>query len=303
MKVISFVNGHGELYSFNTFEEEEEIEEMRIPSMYGGVKVELISGRLENAFRGLYEKGVKKIRHLIIEDGIERIANGAFAGIDIEITTVHWPKSCKVIPHHCFERSRIRNVEGIEQVNKIESFAFSSMPLKKFSWPQNCKIIPHSCFAWSTIEAIIGIEDVEEIEYCAFYGTQLKRFSWPEKCKNIPAGCFWECCCLERIDGIEEVTDIGYGAFRSSAIKKFLWPEGVSTLEEAEFLIDCEKLEEINFLGNGVRTIDLKCFSLLKGSKKIKVSCCAINLLNANIAEYAKIKDRLILPYYVTEIN
>ena len=260
MKIEFCINKSGELIVgtlVRNQEVEEEIEELTIPSIVKGINVESIADTFRFTFQRLYEHGVRSIHKLIIEDGVEKINAEAFSGINIEINTVCWAKTCKVIPLYCFFNSKIKS--------------------------------------------IVGIEEVEEIETAAFYGTLLKYFNWPSKCKEIPMECFWKCNRLEQIDGIEEVTDIGYGAFRSSAIKKFLWPEGVSTLEGAEFLIACEKLEEIKFLGNGVRTIDLKCLSLLKGTKKIKVSCCAINLLNTK--EYSKIKDRLILPYYVTVVS
>ena len=256
MKIEFLINNTGELYSFKTSNEEEEIEEFRIPSIVNGIKVESIAD-LRSTFLDLYTHGVKKIKKLIIENGIKKIASFAFGAKDIEIDTVYWAKSCTVIPSFCFDSSNIRNVEGIEHVYKIEPWAF--------------------------------------------YSTQLKRFSWPPKCKEIPDGCFARCKSFSQINGIEGVTHIGYGAFSGTAISTFCWPEGVSTTEKADFLIDCKKLKEIKFLENGVRTIDLKCFSLLKGSKKIKVSCCAINLLNTK--KYSKIKDRLILPYYVTEVS
>ena len=303
VKIEYIVNNKGELYDFKTSEEEAEIEEFKIPSIVNGIKVKSI-GDLSYTFSNLYDHGVEKIKKLIIEKGIKKIASFAFSDIDIEIDTVYWAKSCTVIPSHCFNNSNIRNIEGIEQVNKIESFAFSSMPLKKFSWPQNCKIIPHSCFAWSTIEAIIGIEDVEEIEYCAFYGTQLKRFSWPEKCKEIPNGCFYGCTELTTIEGIEQVYRIEACAFGDTPLKRFSCPENVSATGIVSFLDDCDNLEEIIFEGTGIKDIDLECLRDLKNVKKIDLSRCgAVNLLNATDPKYAEVKGKLILPYYVTEIN
>ena len=235
MKIEFLINDRGELYDFKTSEEEEEIGEFRIPSIVNGVKVESI-GDLRHAFLNLYDHGVEKIKKLIIEDGIKKIAGFAFSDIVIEIDTVVWAKTCLTIPQSCFDSSPIRNVEGIEQVYKIGSCAFYGTQLKRFSWPKNCKMIPHSCFAWSTIETIIGIENVEKIESCAFYSSN--------------------------------------------------------------------HLEETIFEGTGIKDIDLECLRDLKNVKKIDLSRCgAVNLLNATDPKYAEVKGKLILPYYVTEIN
>ena len=303
MKIEFLINDWGKLYDFKTSEEEEEIDEFRIPSIVNGVKVESI-GDLRDTFRILYGHGVKKIGHLIIENGVEKIEEYAFARINIGIGTFHWPKTCLTISVGCFERSRIRNVEGIEQVNKIESYAFSSTPLKKLSWPQNCNMIPQYCFAWSTIETIIGIENVEKIEFKAFYCTQLKRFSWPEKCKVIPDECFYGCQELEQIEGIEEAANIGSRAFKGTAIKRFLWPASVSATKNEKFLINCNHLEEIIFCGGGIKDVDLECLSYLKDVKKIDLSgFAAVNLLNCSSEEGCKVRDKVVLPYYVTEVD
>lgn len=68
--------------------------------------------------------GVKRIKKLIIEDSIKKIARFAFSRIDIEIDTVYWPKVCKIISLSCFEGSNTRSVVGVEEVEKIEPYAF-----------------------------------------------------------------------------------------------------------------------------------------------------------------------------------
>ena len=108
MKVEYIVNNKGELYDFKTSEEEAEIEEFKIPSIVNGIKFNSI-GDLSYTFSNLYDHGVEKIKKLIIEKGIKKIASFAFSDIDIEIDTVYWAKSCTVISSHCFDNSNIRN--------------------------------------------------------------------------------------------------------------------------------------------------------------------------------------------------
>ena len=259
MKVEYIVNNKGELYSFKTSEEEEVVEEFKIPSTVGGVKIESI-GNLKDTFRNLYAHGVKQIKKLIIENGIKKMAEFAFADIVIEIDTVYWPKSCTVIPLFSFSRSNIKS--------------------------------------------IVGVENVEKIELAAFQETLLKYFNWPERCKVVSSHCFYKCHALEQLVGLEEVADIGIAAFNETALKTFCWPASVSATETCLFLLNCEHLEEINFGGVGIKDVDLACLSYLKDVKKIDLSGCgAVNLLNCSSEEGCKVRDKVVLPYYVTEVS
>ena len=303
MKIEFLINDRGELYDFKTSEEEEKIEEFRIPSIVNGVKVESI-GDLRDTFRNLYAHGVKQIKKLIIENGVEKIEEYAFARIKIGIGTFHWPKTCLTISVGCFYNSNIECVKNVQDVIGICRKAFQCSGLRSITWPPKCKRIPDSCFAWSTIETLIGIENVEKSEFDAFYCTQLKRFSWPAKCKVIPEECFYGCQELEQIEGIEEVTNISSRAFQGTAIKKYLWPARVSATKNEEFLINCNHLEEIIFGGGGIKDVDLECLSYLKDVKKIDLSKCgAVNLINCSSPKGRKLRDKVVLPYYVTEIN
>ena len=304
MKIEFLINDRGELYDFKTSEEEEEIEELTIPSIVKDIKVESIAD-LRTAFWKLYQHGVKKIGHLIIENGVEKIEEYAFTRIKIGIGTFHWPKTCPTISEGCFLESNITNVIGIEDVKEIKKCAFEKSKIRTFSWPGNCKVIPIECFCGCTkLEIIENIEQVTQIGSCAFSFTRLKKFSWPSKCKVVPWKCFFDCKFFSQISGLEEVADIYYGAFTGTALTTFGWPENVSATGIVSFLDDCDNLEEIRFEGTGIKDIDLECLGGLKNVKKIDLSRCgAVNLLNATDPQYAEDKGKLILPYYVTEIN
>ena len=272
MKIEFCINKSGELIGGTLVRNQEVVEEMdklTIPSIVEETDtngrrsvtlVESIKDTFRVTFQRLYERGVRIIHKLIIEDGIERIANGAFAGIDIEINTVYWPKTCNVIPQYCFSNSKIKS--------------------------------------------IVGIEEVEEIETAAFCGTLLKYFNWPSKCKEIPMECFWKCNRLEQIDGLEVIINIGDGAFQRSGIKTFLCPASVSVAEASAFLEGCENLEGIRFEGTGIKDVDLEYFFFLKNIKKIDFSgLAAVNLINCSSPKGREVRDKVVLPYYVTEIN
>ena len=316
MKIEFCINKSGELIGGTLVRNQEVVEEMdklTIPSIVEETDtngrrsvtlVESIKDTFRVTFQRLYERGVRIIHKLIIEDGIERIANGAFAGIDIEINTVYWPKTCNVIPQYCFSNSKIKSIVGIEGVAEIETAAFQGTSLKYFDWPARCKEIPDCCFQMSELEMIEGLDQVVNIGDLAFRATKLKCFNWPERCKVVPSHCFYECNALEQIVGLEEVTDIRIAAFNETALKTFCWPAGVSATETCLFLSNCEHLEEIIFGGVGIKDVDLECLSYLKDVKKIDLSKCgAVNLINCSSPKGRKLRDKVVLPYYVTEIN
>ena len=213
MEIEFFINDKGELYSFNTTDEEAKIEEFKIPSIVNGVKAESIADTFRFSLQKLYERGVRRIHKLIISDGVEKINAKAFSGMRIEINAVYWPNSCNVIPQFCFSHSKIKSIVGVEEVKEVGTGAFMSTLLKEISWPPKCCCIPTGCFQDCELETIEGIDQVVCIEDLAFRSTKLKYFNWPSKCKKIPSGCFEACHNLSQIHGTEGVTHIGCGAF------------------------------------------------------------------------------------------
>ena len=242
---------------------------------------------------------------LIEITGIDQVNNiGKLAFSETRLQTFSWPPKCKTIPLFCFCSTPLKNITGIDRVEKIEGNAFCNTKLQRFSWPSKCKTIPLYCFYSTPLKNITGIDRVEKIEGLAFCGTKLQRFSWPQKCQNIPNDCFRECDCLEQIDGLEVIINIGDGAFQRSGIKTFLCPASVSVAEASAFLEGCENLEGIRFEGTGIKDVDLEYFFSLKNIKKIDLSgCSAVNLINCSSEEGCKLRDKVVLPYYATEIN
>ena len=242
---------------------------------------------------------------LIEITGIDQVNNiGQLAFSETRLQTFLWPPKCKTIPLYCFYSTPLKNITGIDRVEKIERNAFCGTKLQRFSWPSKCKTIPESCFFSSLLKKIVGIGDVEAIGKDAFFGTKLQRFSWPPKCKTVPESCFHGCCNLKQVEGLEGVTDIGIAAFNETALKTFCWPAGVSATETCLFLSNCEHLEEIIFGGAEIKDVDLECLSYLKDVKKIDFSPLAVvNLLNSTSEKGSRVREKVVLPYYVTEIN
>ena len=175
------------LKSFTCDSCETEIDEFVIPAKVGDNKVSAIC-RLGNSFDKLKKQdGVKKIKRLVIEEGIKEIEGWAFANIEIEIDEVVLPDSCEEIHFFCFYNTSLGGIQGIDHVKKIGECAFAHTKLKNITWPVNCERIPVDCFCYSTIEAIIfpsgGIRDIDLYDLdLACRESNIKKIDLSEMC-------------------------------------------------------------------------------------------------------------------------
>ena len=252
----------GCLKSFTCDSCETEIDEFVIPAKVDGKGVSSI-GRLGTSFSKLKEQGVKKIKRVIIEEGVKEIKNWAFANIKIEIDELHWTSDCEKIPEECFNGTPLKEIKGIERVKKIGASAFSYSDLKTITWPASCEKIPEECFNGTPLEEITGIEHVKEIGEYAFARTNLKTITWPVNCEEISTGCFCDST-IEAITfpsgGIRDI-DLFDLAFSNVDIKK----------------IDLSAVDAVNFI-RGHLDVDYKEL-------------------------YEKMKEILCLPYYVSGLE
>lgn len=171
-------------------------------------------------------------RNVKISPKIKTVESGAFE--EALVQTVYWPQSCIEIPYHCFNKSYMSRLYGIEKVTKVGEAAFAELGMMKLEWPANCEVIPTLCFTRSNIATIKGTEKVREIKDFAFANfktsnildfenvekvgarafsnSSVYNFKWPAKCKEIPDFCFNNSD-LKNISNIEHVEIIGEFAF------------------------------------------------------------------------------------------
>ena len=225
-EIVDNVTGSWEKISFFSVTGEilEVIEEFKIPAVVDGKQILGISETMHIAFEYLRDKGVKEIKKLIVEDGIEYVDPWAFSQISIKIDEFYWPSTCNTIPHGCFDSSAICEIKGIDNVTTIGPSAFAYSEIGKMVWPAKCYTIPEGCFFDSNLKEITGIESLKAIKESAFSLTDIGTFVWPQKCKGIPKKCFEFCTQLMKISGIDKVTKIDDYAFSDTKLSSFDWP-------------------------------------------------------------------------------
>lgn len=208
---------------------DEHIEKLIIPNTYidnkGHTnKIELIA---ENVFSkksagsgsliGVEESN--KILFLDIDDSIEYINSRAFSSLR-GLVKVKWPKNCLVIPEQCFLYSKLEEIEGINNVECIDTQAFAYCRIKNFTWPEKCPKIPNGCFYRCHLLESIDLNDsITQIGSEAFSKcTHLKSIKWPKKCSVIDKYCFFNCEHLQTINITDCLNEIRESAFAGSGI-------------------------------------------------------------------------------------
>ena len=232
----------------------EVIEEFKIPSVVDGKHILGIS-TMRASFVKLLNRGVKQIKRVIVEDGVEYVANWAFSQIPIKIDEFYWPATCNTIPHGCFDSSDIFEIKGIDNVTTIKPSAFAYSEIGKMVWPGKCYTIPEGCFFDSNLKEITGIESLEAIKESAFSLTDIGTFVWPQKCKVIPKKCFAHCTQLMKISGIDKVTKIEEYAFSDTKLSSFDWPAKCRHIPDGCFyetpIEEISNIEHITQIGSG----------------------------------------------------
>ena len=156
------------------------------------------------------------IYELIIPEGVEEIAEGAFSGMRT-LSTVKLPSSLKVIGARAFENCGGLSAVAIpESVTAIGEGAFSGcVSLKSINLPAALEQIPADMFN--------GCEKLDTVK---------------SKVKNLTAigdRAFKNCKALAKFDLKKGLTEIGEEAFAHTALKKVQIPDTVIRIGKAAF--------------------------------------------------------------------
>ena len=164
---------------------------------------------------GLYQKD-EIIYELIIPEGVEEIAEGAFAGMRT-LNKVTLPSTLTVVGARAFENcSGLAEVTIPESVTTLGEAAFSGcVSLKSVTLPAAVEVIPDFLFE--------GCEKLETLK------TKAKVIT------AIGNRAFKNCQALAKFDLKKGLTEIGEEAFRSTAITKAQIPDTVTKIGKEAF--------------------------------------------------------------------
>ena len=156
IKEITFANKNDSIL------ESEKILEIILPEKYNNKPIKGIGKEIFENPKNQYP-----INKLVIPNNYTIIESSAFSRANIK--KVIWSSSVEVIPPYCFDMSNIKSIENIDNIIRIDNYAFNfCCNLKEFAIPEN----------------------VTSIGYGAFRGTAIKKISWNSNINYIPESCF-----------------------------------------------------------------------------------------------------------------
>ena len=205
----------------------------------------------------------KKIKKVIIEDGVTSISFSAFKGCS-SLTSVTISEGVRFIDGSAFENcSSLTSITISEGVRIIGSSAFEgcksltsiTIPksvvgigysafegcssLTSVTIPEGVKTIEcHTFSGCSSLTSIVIPEGVTSIGFDAFYNcSSLVSITIPDGVTSIGSGTFYNCSSLVSITIPDGVTSIGFDAFYNcSSLTSITIPEGVTSIGSDAFL-------------------------------------------------------------------
>lgn len=181
------------------------------------------------------EKINKKIKSVVIEDGIEKIGKKCFEGMNYQNVDVVLPTTLTEIVESAFDTFCSSDIQFPDGVKKIGDYAFAENYLKRVVLPDSLKELGIYAFA--------GGGNIEEVRF-------------PKNLTEIPAVCFSTCPKLKKIEWPQNVIQINERSFESCDFSYFKIPDTVEVIKKHTF-DSCSKLQNI-IIGKSVKKIDKK---------------------------------------------
>ena len=196
-----------------------------------------------------YEKELKEIKNVEIDEGVKNIGNYAFCDC-IYLTSITIPDSVTNIGNNVFLRcSSLTSIEIPNSVTSIGNGAFSCCSnLESIKIPNSVTNIGESAFDnCSSLTSVTIPEGVISIENGVFYRcSSLTKIELPESVTSIGSNAFAECSGLTSIDNIlSNVQSIGMSAFhKCNGLTEIIIPSNVTGNLQGTFS-NCENLTTV----------------------------------------------------------
>ncbi len=217
--------------------------EVTVPETICGMRVTEIGDRAFSTDSGRTTEKVKaarrRIRRIVLPDGLQRIGKLAFAGITA--------LESMVIP------------DTVSEIGKLTFFGCSA--LESVSLPEGIGEISEGMFINCTSLRNVRIpHSAEIVQDNAFLNcSALTEMIFPDKLRIIGIGAFKGCFALSSVKLSAALTYIGTGAFQNTSIEEIDIPEGVKVLPWYLFTY-CPKLKRVR-LPESLECIDGYAFA------------------------------------------
>ena len=181
----------------------------------------------------IYE--IKKIKSVVIEDGVTKIGSDSFHGCDA-LTNVSIPNSVKSIGYEAFrDCNALTKVTIPNSVNHLAEGAFYyCRSLAEANIPNGITSIEKSVFNGCALTELTIPSSVKSIGDCAFGGCAFTEITIPSNVKSIGGSAFAGCS-LEKVNISNGVTSIGNYAFYGTNLEYIKIGKDVTEIGDQAF--------------------------------------------------------------------
>ncbi len=218
--------------------------------------------------------------HLVIEDGITGVGEGAFEDF-LNLKTVKTTDSITYFGSMSFANCGcLTNLYWSVNLNKLGSYVFSGCrSLEKVQLYNRLIDIGYGAFDYCESIKQINIPDsVRNIGTCAFsYCNNLRQIKLPSGITYVKDGLFFKCKKLKKIAIPSKVETVTMSAFSGTGIKKLVIPKNVKVIKkeypvlENKVFSGNKKLRKITIKSRKIKKIAKGAFSGLGKSCVIEV--------------------------------
>lgn len=177
---------------------------------------------------GIGEDDGLNIENVIINKGIKKIGNNAFANLK-NLKNITIPDSVTSIGEYAFrDCTELTNLLLPDSIIEIEGCAFSNCTsLDKIVLPNNLTSLGNDVFEYCNAEITFpsGLERIPELGMNA-----TRKVNIPEGVKIIGEDAFWACSNLKEITLPSTITSIESGAFFNTSISGFNYPQNIDSI-------------------------------------------------------------------------
>ncbi len=250
--------------------------------------------------------------NVVIPDGIEKIAAGAFYG-DEELESVVIPDSVTEIGDSAFCESGLQEITIPESVTTIGGEAFWDTPWLSARSEEDPLVVVNGILVDGDTAsgAVLIPETVTTISDAAFYGNdQITSVMIPEGVTEIGQYAFAYCHNLNTVLCADSITEIGEAAFyRCTSLVEINLPSELTAIPDF-MLMCCSSLFEISVPEN-VSSIGYAAFAYCDGLSRISIPATVATFgdfalaNNPNLTEiyYGGSEDRWTNQYTGLEYN
>lgn len=235
---------------------------------------------------GRFAESQKKLKKVILPEGVETLANHSFAGCE-GLTEIYLPSTLKTISLNAFEKClALKNISLPAEIQKIDSYAFVGAGLTEIDLSNVKGEYGGSAFqGCKSLKSVKLSASVAKVPLHMFMDcSSLSELEIPDGITHIEEQAFDGCASLERVVLPSSLELLHHGSFARTGLREIIIPYGTKSLwgKVLAPFYNCNNLQAV-FVPDTVTDIS---GSIISGCPDAIIYCSD----NSHTAQYCKEK-------------